>query len=176
MVWLRNLVIGSGSSTAPSVTLRKQEITGWKVSHYLQEKAVEQKPICSKTQDTHGSCMIKILLVYHSYWWQKHSCFPGVRLYLFFLNTKKPAWESIDVVNWWFSAILKPKFCSSPTWKRLSENPFYSAMNLKRHTGSTNISNSVQGNNIYIHRWHQERGPPCLKCTVLMRPNSQQSQ
>lgn len=107
----------------------------WKVSHYLQEKAAEQKPICSKIQDTHGNCMIKILLVHHSYWWQKHSCFAQVRLYLFFFKHKETSlrvhrcsklmiFSNIEAKILWFPCLKK----------RLSETPFYSTINLKRHT------------------------------------------
>lgn len=130
MVWLHNLVIGSGSSTAPSITLRK---TG--NHHYLQEKAVEQKPICSKIQDTHGSCMIKNLLVHHSYLGLKHRCFPQLILYLFFFKRKEASLRVYRCGKLMFFSNNEAKILWYPCLKkRLSENPFYSANNLKRHT------------------------------------------
>lgn len=120
--------------------------------------------------------MIKILLVYHSYWWQKHSCFAWVRLYLFSLNTKKTAWESIDVVNWWFSAILKPKFCCSPAWKRDYLRTL-STLQLIWKDILEALTYPVQCK-VIISTYTdgiKKEAPPCLKCTVLIRPKSQQS-
>lgn len=60
--------------------------------------------------------------------------------------------------------------------KRLSENPFYSAINLKGHTVEA-LTYPIQCKVISTHTdgIKKETPPPCLKCTALFRPKSQQS-
>lgn len=113
--------------------------------------------------------MITILLGHHSYWWQKHSCFPQVRLYMFFFKHKDTSlrvyrfgkliiFSNIQAKVLWFPCLKKRWF----------------AINLKRHTVEA-LTYPIQYQGKTYTNGTKKEPPPCLKCTLLIRPKSQQS-